>query len=392
MPAPQHFTPREMIEKLISFDTTSHLSNLALIEFVEAYLAGHGVRSRRVMNEDGTKANLFATLGPADRPGGIVLSGHTDVVPVEGQDWSSDPFSAVEREGKLFGRGTSDMKSFIAIALAFVPEFLKGGPQVPVHFALSYDEEVGCLGVRPMIDSIVRTMPKPQVVIVGEPSSMKVVNAHKGIQSYNTKVTGLEFHSSQTHLGVSAIQYAAELISFLMKLAGEMRERGDASGRFSPPFTTISVGLIKGGTAVNIIPKSCSFLWEYRSLPDADPSEIITRFNAFAEQEVLPRMRAVFPGASIETLARAQSPGLAALDGDPGETLVMKLAQCNSAEAVSYNTEAGLFQLADIPTVVCGPGDIAQAHKPDEFVELSQIAECERFMRRLTDHVSGRPI
>ena len=392
MSAPQRFTPREMIGKLVSFDTTSHLSNLALIEFVEAYLASHGVASRRVMNEDGTKANLFATLGPADQPGGIVLSGHTDVVPVEGQDWSSDPFSVVEREGKLFGRGTSDMKSFIAIALASVPEFLKGGPQVPVHFALSYDEEVGCLGVRPMIDSIIRTMPKPQVVIVGEPSSMKVVNAHKGIQSYNTKVTGLEFHSSQTHLGVSAIQYAAELISFLMKLADEMRDRGDASGRFSPPFTTISVGLIKGGTAVNIIPKSCSFLWEYRPLPDADPSEIIARFNVFAEEQVLPRMRAVFPGAQIETATRAQSPGLGARDGDPGETLVMKLAQCNSAEAVSYNTEAGLFQLADIPTVVCGPGDIAQAHKPDEFVELSQIAECERFMKRLADFVSDRPV
>lgn len=392
MASPQIFTPREMIEKLVSFDTTSHLSNLALIEFVESYLASHGVPSRRVTNEDGTKANLFATLGDETEPGGIVLSGHTDVVPVEGQDWSSDPFGIVEKDGRLFGRGTSDMKSFIAIALAHVPTFLKGGPKVPVHLALSYDEEVGCLGVRPMIESIIRTMPRPQVVIVGEPSSMKVVNAHKGIQSYTTKVTGLEFHSSQTHLGVSAIQYAVELISFLMTLAAEMRERGDASGRFSPPYTTINVGTIRGGTALNIIPKSCSFLWEYRSLPDADPSEIVTRFNTYAEEEVLPRMRAVFPGAKIETVARAQSPGLAALDGDPGETLVMKLAQCNSAEAVSYNTEAGLFQLADIPTVVCGPGDIAQAHKPDEFIELSQIAECETFMGRLADFVSGRPI
>lgn len=392
MAAPQILTPREMIEKLISFDTTSHLSNLDLIDFVESYLASHGVTSRRVMNEEGTKANLFATLGDETQAGGIVLSGHTDVVPVEGQDWSSDPFSVVERDGKLYGRGTSDMKSFIALALAQVPEFLKGGPKMPVHFALSYDEEVGCLGVRPMIDSIIRELPRPQVVIVGEPSSMKVVNAHKGIQSYHTTVTGLEFHSSQTHLGVSSIQYAAELISFLMGLAEEMRERGDASGRFSPPYTTINVGTIKGGTALNIIPKSCSFLWEYRSLPDADPSEIITRFKAHAEENVLPRMRAVFPGAKIETVTRAQSPGLAALDGDPGETLVMKLAQCNSAEAVSYNTEAGLFQLADIPTVVCGPGDIAQAHKPDEFVELSQISECETFMKRLVDYVSGRSI
>ena len=392
MAAPQIFTPREMIEKLISFDTTSHLSNLELIEFVESYLASHGVSSRRVMNEEGTKANLFATLGDEKQAGGIVLSGHTDVVPVEGQDWSSEPFNVMERDGKLFGRGTSDMKSFIALALAYVPEFLKDGPKIPVHLALSYDEEVGCLGVRPMIETILRGLPRPQVVIVGEPSSMKVVNAHKGIQSYSTKVTGLEFHSSQTHLGVSAIQYASELISFLMKLAEEMRERGDASGRFSPPYTTINVGIIKGGTALNIIPKSCSFVWEYRPLPDADPSEIIDRFNAFAEANVLPRMRDVFPGASIETTTRAQSPGLAALDGDPGETLVMKLAQCNSAEAVSYNTEAGLFQLADIPTVVCGPGDIAQAHKPDEFVELSQIAECEKFMKRIAEFVSGRPV
>jgi acetylornithine deacetylase len=392
MTAPQFFTPREMIEKLISFDTTSHLSNLALIEFVEDYLASHGVTSRRVMNEDGTKANLFATLGDETQAGGIVLSGHTDVVPVEGQDWSSEPFTVREADGRLFGRGTSDMKSFIAIALAFVPAFLKGGPKIPVHFALSYDEEVGCLGVRPMIDSIIRTLPRPQIVIVGEPSSMKVVNAHKGIQSYHTTVTGLEFHSSQTHLGVSAIQYAMELISFLMRLADEMRERGDPSGRFSPPFTTINVGTIRGGTALNIIPRKCSFLWEYRSLPDADPSEIITRFNEFAESDVLPRMQAIFPDARIETVTRAQSPGLAPRDGEPGETLVMKLARCNSAEAVSYNTEAGLFQLADIPTVVCGPGDIAQAHKPDEFISLSQVNECEAFMQRLADHVSGKAI
>ena len=385
-------SPREMIDKLVTFDTTSHLSNLALVEFVENYLASHGVAAQRVTNEDGTKANLFATLGPANAAGGIVLSGHTDVVPVEGQDWSSDPFTVVERHGKLFGRGTSDMKSFIAVALAFVPEFLKDGPQIPVHFALSYDEEVGCLGVRPMIDGIIRGMPRPQVVIVGEPSSMKVVNAHKSIQSYSTTVTGLESHSSATDKGVNAVMYAAELIGFLSQMAEEMRRRGDASGRFRPPYTTVNVGPIRGGTALNIIPKTCSFLWEYRALPDLDPEEIITRFNAHVEENVLPRMRAVHPGAKIETKIRAQAPGLAPDEGSAGETLVLKLAQCNAAEAVSYGTEAGLFQLADIPTVVCGPGDIAQAHKPDEFVELSQIAECERFMRRLADYVSGRPI
>ncbi|MBX3493211.1 MAG: acetylornithine deacetylase [Parvibaculum sp.] len=392
MPAPMRLSPREMIETLVSFDTTSHLSNLALVEFVENYLASHGIAAQRVTNEDGTKANLFATLGPANAAGGVVLSGHTDVVPVEGQDWSSDPFTVVEREGKLFGRGTSDMKSFIAVALAFVPEFLKDGPQIPVHFALSYDEEVGCLGVRPMIDGIIRGMPRPQIVIVGEPSSMKVVNAHKSIQSYSTTVTGFESHSSATDKGVNAVMYAAELIGFLSQMAEEMRRRGDASGRFQPPYTTVNVGPIRGGTALNIIPKTCSFLWEYRALPDLDPEEIITRFNAHVEENVLPRMRAVHPGARIETKVRAQAPGLAPEEGSAGETLVLKLAQCNAAEAVSYGTEAGLFQLADIPTVVCGPGDIAQAHKPDEFVALSQIADCERFMRRLADYVSGRPI
>tara|TARA_R110000868_G_scaffold190217_1_gene433824 strand:- start:4226 stop:5395 length:1170 start_codon:yes stop_codon:yes gene_type:complete len=384
------YTSRELAEKLIAFDTTSRNSNLELIAFVEAYLAGHGIASQRVENDDKTKSNLFATIGPKDRAGGIVLSGHTDVVPVDGQDWSSDPFSVVERDGFLFGRGTSDMKSFIACALAAVPDFIAADPQVPVHLALSYDEEVGCLGVRPMIDTLIRALPRPQVVIVGEPSNMKVVNAHKGIRSYTTTVTGLEFHSSQTHQGVSAILYAAELISELTRLADEMRVRGDASGRFTPPYTTINVGLIKGGTALNIIPRSCAFTWEYRSLPDADETEILTRLNRYAQDVVLPRMRAVYAGASVTTVARAESPGLAARDGDGGETLVLKLAQCNQAEAVSYNTEAGLFQLADIPTVICGPGSIDQAHKPDEFIALSQIAECDRFMARLAEHLRGR--
>ena len=385
--AGQRYSTREMIAKLISFDTTSRNSNLDLIAFVEDYLASHGIASTRVANEDNTKSNLFATIGPKDRAGGIVLSGHTDVVPVDGQDWESDPFEVIERDGFLFGRGTSDMKSFIASALAAVPDFIAANPSLPVHFALSYDEEVGCLGVRPMIETVIRDLPRPQVVIVGEPSNMKVVNAHKGIRSYYTTVKGLEFHSSQTHQGVSAIQYAAELITELMRLAEEMRQRGDASGRFTPPYTTINIGMIKGGTAVNIIPQSCSFAWEYRSLPDADETEILTRLNAFTEEVVLPRMRAVYPKSSIETIARAESPGLAACEGDPGETLVMKLAQCNTAEAVSYNTEAGLFQMADIPTVICGPGSIDQAHKPNEFIALSQVAECDRFMKRLAEFI-----
>lgn len=385
---PEQFSPREMIEKLVSFDTVSRNPNLALIEFVEDYLAGHGVASRRIANEDGTKANLFATLGPADAPGGIVLSGHTDVVPVDGQDWSSDPFTIVEKDARLFGRGTCDMKSFIAIALALVPEFLARGVARPIHFALSYDEEVGCLGVRPMIDQVIRSLPRPEVVIVGEPTDMKVVNAHKSIHGFMTEVTGLEAHSSATDAGVNAVMVAAELIQFLSGMAAEMRERGDPSGRFRPPYTTVHVGQIKGGTALNIIPKHCWFLWEYRGLPDLDPEEIITRFEAFAANEVLPRMKAVSPDADIVTRHGMPVPGLAPREGAPAETLVMQLAERNETEAVSYGTEAGLFQLADIPTVVCGPGNILQAHKPDEFVTLEQVALCERFMRRLVDYAA----
>ncbi|MDE1172070.1 MAG: acetylornithine deacetylase [Parvibaculaceae bacterium] len=385
----RHYSARELIDRLVSFDTVSRNSNLALIDFIEDYLAGHGVASRRVSNEDGTKANLFATIGPAGRAGGIVLSGHTDVVPVDGQDWASDPFEVSERDGRLYGRGTSDMKSFIALGLAALPDFLARELQVPIHFALSYDEEVGCLGVRPMIDEIIRGLPRPQAVIVGEPTMMKVINAHKSIHSFHTTVTGLEAHSSATDEGVNAIAYASELIGFLNQLADEMRARGDKSGRFQPPFTTLSIGVILGGTAVNIIPRKCTFSWEYRCVPDQDPDEILTRFTDYARTRILPRMKAVSPDAHIETILRAASPGLRAEDGSSAETLVLKLARQNATEAVSYATEAGLFQIADIPTVVCGPGDIAQAHKPDEFIELSQIAACEAFMQRLAAFAHG---
>ncbi len=346
MPAPMRLSPREMIDKLVTFDTTSHLSNLALVEFVENYLASHGVAAQRVTNEDGTKANLFATLGPANAAGGIVLSGHTDVVPVEGQDWSSDPFTVVERHGKLFGRGTSDMKSFIAVALAFVPEFLKDGPQIPVHFALSYDEEVGCLGVRPMIDGIIRGMPRPQVVIVGEPSSMKVVNAHKSIQSYSTTVTGLESHSSATDKGVNAVMYAAELIGFLSQMAEEMRRRGDASGRFRPLLHDRQCRSDPRRHGAQHHSQDLFVpLGNIAPCPTSTPRRSSPASTRMWRTGVLgPRMRAVHPGAKIETKIRAQAPGLAPEEGSAGETLVLKLAQCNAAEAVSYGTEAGLFQ------------------------------------------------
>jgi len=384
----ERFTIRDMTARLIGFDTVSRHSNLKLISFVEDYLAGHGIASTRVANDEGSKANLFATIGPHG-PGGVVLSGHTDVVPVDGQDWSSDPFAVVEKDGALFGRGACDMKSFIAIGLALVPDFLAANIQKPIHFALSYDEEVGCLGVRPMIDQIIREMPRPEVVIVGEPSDMKVINAHKSIYAFRTEVTGLEAHSSATDMGVNSVMAAARLIGFLSDMAEEMRGRGDASGRFQPPYTSLNVGTITGGTALNIIPKQCSFAWEYRALPDLDPEEIISRFEAFAEEQVLPGMRAVHGQAQIVTHRRAHVPALRPEEGSAAESLVLQLAERNRAEAVSYGTEAGLFQLADVPTVVCGPGSILQAHKPDEFVTLAQLDACEAFMRRLIAYLAA---
>lgn len=383
-----NFTPRAMIERLVAFDTTSRDSNLHLIEFVEGYARAHGLEPRRILNAEGTKSNLLISLGP-NEPGGIILSGHTDVVPVDDQPWDTDPFKVVEKDGKLYGRGTSDMKSFSAVALALLPEFLKRRIKTPIHIALSYDEEVGCLGVRPMIAEIVKTIPRPKLAIIGEPTDMKVVNAHKGIRSFRTTVTGREAHSSQTDKGVNAVMVAAELIMHLSSLADEMRERGDPSGRFDPPYTTVQSSTIQGGTALNILARHCLFQWEFRYLPSSNRDEIYERFVAHCQNVVLPRLRRVAPEADIVTGVRAHVPALVAQDGCPAEAFAKQLTGRNHAEAVAYGTEAGLFQEAGIPSVVCGPGNILQAHKPNEYIEISQVEACIAFMRRLIDQVAA---
>lgn len=380
------YTPREMVERLVAFDTTSRDSNLHLIAFVEDYAKAFGLTPRRIPNAEGTKANLLITLGP-DEPGGIILSGHTDVVPVDGQPWDTDPFKTVEKEGKLYGRGTSDMKSFSAVILALLPEFQKRRLKTPIHIALSYDEEVGCLGVRPMIAEILKSVPRPKLAIIGEPTDMKVVNAHKGIRSFRTTVTGREAHSSQTDKGVNAVMVAAELIMHLSDIAEEMRTVGDPSGRFDPPYTTVQSSTIEGGTALNILARHCMFQWEFRYLPGTSRDDIVERFIAHTKEIVLPRLRRIAPEADIVTLPRAHVPALVATDGCPAEALAKQLTGRNHAEAVAYGTEAGLFQEAGIPSVICGPGNIQQAHKPNEFIELSQIDACTAFMRRLMDHV-----
>ena len=382
------FTPQEMIERLVSFDTTSRNSNLPLIEFVENYLAAHGVTATRVPSADGEKASLYATIGPRVA-GGVVLSGHTDVVPVDGQAWDTDPFQLTRRDGKLFGRGTTDMKSFSAVALALVPEFLAHDLKRPLHLALSYDEEIGCLGAPPLIDHILAREPKPAAVIVGEPTNMSVVNAHKGIHAFRTTVTGHEVHSSLVHLGVNAIQVAAELIGVLGGLGAELRAQGDPSGRFTPGFSSLHVGTIKGGTALNIVPRNCVFDWECRSLPGTDVDRIVASFERHCVERVLPALTAISSDAAIETAHTHLIPAFRGKPGSVAEALALNVARQNATEAVSYGTEAGLFEDSGLPTIVCGPGDIAQAHQPNEFVTEKQIALCEAFMRRLMNALTA---
>lgn len=382
------FSVRQMIDKLIAFDTTSRKSNLNLIQWVRDYLAGHGVVATLTHDPSGKKANLFATLGP-EGDGGIVLSGHSDVVPVDGQDWSSDPWRVVERDGRLYGRGTADMKSFSAIALALAPEFLKRGLKTPIHIALSYDEEVGCLGVHGLLDHLRQSGPRPRAVIIGEPTEMGVVNAHKTGMMLRTTVRGRAYHSSKTQHGVNAIAYGGELIAELVRLADEFRG-GAPNRRFDPPYSTLSVNMIDGGAATNIIPAECTLRWEMRLLPDGEGAAVVDGFRRFCAQQVLPRMRAVWDGADIETEVLGQVPGLVPEDGSDAETLALALTESNQTYGVSYSTEAGLFQQLGVPTVVCGPGNIEQAHTPDEFIALSEVAACERFLRRLMDRVCVR--
>jgi acetylornithine deacetylase len=385
------FDSIQMIDALIGFDTVSSRSNLALIEFVEHYLAGHGIASRRTSDDSGGKANLFATIGP-EIAGGVVLSGHSDVVPVEGQDWSSDPFTLARRDGRLYGRGTADMKSFIAVALALVPEMRAAGLERPIHLALSYDEELGCRGVPRLIAELGGLLPRPAIAIVGEPPSMRLVSGHKGGAGLRTTVTGKEAHSSQPHRAANAVMAAARLIGEIERMAAERRAAADPDSPFEPPYTTFNVGMIEGGTAPNIVPRSCAFQWEYRLLPGDDGDAIVERFDRFAEEQVLPELRRSAPEAAIVTEARPRVPPLAPEPDSPAEALVRALIGANRAHMVSFGTEAGLFQEAGLSTVVCGPGSIDQAHQPDEFIEIAQVEACEAMLRRLIAWAAGKPL
>lgn len=379
-------TTEDFLAALVGFDTTSRESNLPLIKWIEDYLDTLNISHLRVDYERGRKTNLYATIGP-DVAGGIVLSGHTDVVPVDGQNWSSDPFTMVERDGKLYGRGTADMKGYLAACLALVPHFRSLKLRVPIHFAFSCDEEVGCRGVRPLVEHLRDHVKKPAAVIVGEPTLMQVVNGHKSAVRYQTDVTGHESHSALTDRGVNAIMVAGELIHEISRIREELIEIGDPSGRYDPPYSTIHIGTISGGTAQNIVPRTCSFGWETRLLPGFDEEFVPRRITALARQ-LEPAMKAISPEAGIAITHSNTVPGLAADDQSLAQQLALNCSHTNSTHTVSYCTEAGLFQKAGIPAVVCGPGSIEQAHKPDEFIAVSELRKCEAFLKRLAQTCS----
>ena len=371
-----------MIEKLVSFPTVSRDSNLPLIEFVKEYLGSWGIESNLVYNEEKTKANLYASVGP-NVEGGIVLSGHTDVVPVDGQAWVTDPFKIVEKDGKLFGRGTADMKSFSAIGLSLVPEMLEAGLKRPIHFALSYDEEVACLGAPYMIEAMGKTIPKPHGVIVGEPTNMRAVTAHKAILDVVTRVKGHEVHSSLIHTGVSAVMVAARLITWWEDRMLEGAAKADKNSFFDPPYTTFHCGQIEGGTAHNITARDCWFVTDIRAVPSETPHQHLEAYQKHLDETVIPAMQKIHPDTGITIEIIADVPGLQPEDNGAAEQFVRSITGDNSKHVVAYATEGGQFQEGGFSTVVCGPGSIEQAHQPNEFIELSEVDACKEFIKNI---------
>lgn len=377
----------DMLERLVGFDTESSKSNLPLVAAVEHYLVTCGADYIKIPNAIGDKAALFLTIGPKI-DGGVLLSGHTDVVPVQGQTWTSDPFKLRREAGRLFGRGACDMKGFDSICLAMIPEFQKAKLSRPIHILLSYDEETTCRGSLDTIARFGADLPRPAAVLVGEPTLMQVADAHKAIVTYRTTVHGHEAHSSKPSLGANAIEIACDLVCELYRFGDELASRGDPSGRFDPPASTIQVGVIHGGSARNILAKQCAFDWEFRSLPNVPQNLAASHLESYIARVALPRLTRHAADAFIDTVSEIEVPGLSPQPGSPAEILALKVARSNHTISVPYATEAGQFQTAGAPTVVCGPGSIDQAHQPDEFIEVAQIEAGIAFMRRLAAELS----
>ncbi|PRX95817.1 acetylornithine deacetylase [Paraburkholderia sp. BL25I1N1] len=379
---------RALLERLIGFATVSRDSNLDMIEFIRSYLDELGVESELFYNAERTKANLFATIGPRER-GGIVLSGHTDVVPVDGQAWTVDPFRLTERDGRLYGRGTADMKGYIASVLAAVPGLLERELKLPVHLAFSYDEEVGCLGVRPMLAELAQRAHKPALCLIGEPTELKPVLGHKGKLAMRCQVKGAPCHSAYAPYGVNAIQYAARMIGRLEEIGEQLARPEHHDERFDPPFSTVQTGVIKGGRALNIVPAECEFDFEVRALPGFDANRVADELQTYAEAELLPKMRAVKADTEIRFEPLSAYPGLATSPDSEAARLLALLSGSVEFGTVAFGTEGGLFNQAGIPAVVCGPGSMDQGHKPDEFVTVEQLRECDAMLARLAEYVSA---
>ena len=377
---------REMLDRLIAFPTVSRDTNLPLVDFMEEYLTSHGVTCHRDYDETGQKASLFAHIGP-EIDGGVILSGHTDVVPVDGQDWVTDPWTVVEKDGKLYGRGTTDMKGFVALALAAVPKMktLKR----PIQLAFSYDEEVGLLGARPLVDAMKEALPRANACIVGEPTGMKVVSGHKSCDACFVDVRGFEVHSSKLHEGVSATMVAARLVDWLRQRSDANRDAPvkDEDAAFDPPYTTLHVGMLNGGTAHNITAKDCSFSVDVRNVPSDMDGKHFQDFRDFCE-EVDAEIKAVHPEASVTCRILAPGPGVSPEPDSPAEELARRITGDNSQNTVPYGTDGGWFQRGGYSTVICGPGDIALAHQPNEFITVEQYEAGEAFLDKLISHLS----
>ncbi|WP_220803948.1 acetylornithine deacetylase [Pseudomonas sp. NCCP-436] len=375
---------RELLARLVAFPTVSRDSNLELIGFIRSYLQGLGIACELDYNAERTKANLYARFGP-DCEGGVLLSGHTDVVPVDGQNWTLPPFELSERDGRLYGRGSADMKGFIACVLAAVPNWLAGPLRVPVHLAFSYDEEVGCLGVRSLLEKIGQRPNPPALCIIGEPTELKPVLGHKGKLAMRCRVHGAACHSAYAPQGVNAIEYAARLINRLGEIGQRLSAVERHDPRFDPPFSTVQTGLIQGGRALNIVPAECQFDFEVRALPSDDPQQVAEELRAYAEHELLPEMRQRSSASAIELEPLSAYPGLATDPHSAAAELLALLSGSREFGTVAFGTEGGLFDQAGIPAVICGPGSMDQGHKPDEFVSVQQLDACDTMLRRLGD-------
>ncbi|WP_407169840.1 acetylornithine deacetylase [Bradyrhizobium sp. ORS 111] len=386
MPSQRPDRIRKLLADLVAFDTVSDRSNLPLIAHIESYLASLGVSAERIVDETGQKASLWVTIGPEDKPG-LVLSGHTDVVPVAGQDWTHNPFELVERDGRLYGRGTTDMKGFVAVCLAMVPEMLGAGLKTPIHLAISYDEEIGCVGVRPMLREVSRKKVKPLGCFVGEPTQMQVIVGHKGKHGVRATFRGLARHSSIAPDGVNAIEYAAELITEIRRRAERLAAEGDRDELYDMPHTTLLTSIVHGGAALNIVPDHCMVEFECRGIGIRESKQVTDAIVGWAKAEIEPAMRKRHPECGIDFEEILDYPALDTPASDPFVTFAKQLAGRNDHAKVAFGTEAGLFvSMAGVPSVVVGPGGIAQAHTPDEFVEMSQLEACGDFVARLIAH------